>query len=88
METKCPKCKVRFPENLVKPMLIAGPDGQSVMDRCPICALQDRNEIHGLGKETPFGSQRADEMFKQSVEHLQKQTKPIDAWVYAVYKKL
>lgn len=40
------------------------------LDTCPICALRDRNQIHGVPRETPFTGTMAHAMFLQAVEHL------------------
>lgn len=70
---KCSQCKRRFPIELIQPMttIVRGELQQMVI--CPLCALENRNAIHGLPPDTPFEGPMAAELHRRAVAHLEKQ---------------
>jgi hypothetical protein len=39
---------------------------------CPICALKQRNEMHGLPKSTPFHGETARDMYDEAIQYLKE----------------
>lgn len=64
--TKCQKCKQKYPDHLVQP-LISPPEPPRLL--CAICALRTRNEKCGLPAGTPFQGEMAVEMYEETVEY-------------------
>jgi len=44
---------------------------------CPICALEMRNALAGLPKDTPFTGTMANEMYEEALEERRKHEKAI-----------
>ncbi len=52
---RCPQCKQKYP-------------GEIMMGGvCPICALKNRNETHGMPANTPFQGEIASDLHAQAV---------------------
>jgi hypothetical protein len=66
-EGSCMRCGI-VPKNeyLIQPLIFNG--GYILV--CPICALDLRNQIHGLPKGTPFQGPIAQEMYEEMLEEL------------------
>jgi len=63
----CEICGREFPGHLLAPLVVSGKGTQTV---CPICALRQRNLIHGLPKGTPFQGEAAQVMHAEAVGYL------------------
>lgn len=53
---RCELCTIEFPEHLIEGLVLGD---RVVPDCCPICALEEINEAHGLPYGTPFGGEQA-----------------------------
>lgn len=59
----CQVCDAEFPDHLIAPMLTTRGNFQQI---CPLCALQIRNQQHGLPPDTPFTGTIAGEMWEEA----------------------
>ena len=61
---KCDKCRRKFPDRLIAPFMSS--EG-NIKRACPICALEARNRIHRLPKDTPFAGTMANKMYEEAI---------------------
>jgi hypothetical protein len=66
---KCPECEIDYPEEYLNPLFIGTSATKPI---CAICALEWRNEHHGMPKNTPFTGTRAQELYEMAVKHRKK----------------
>ena len=62
----CEVCKQKFPDGCCAPLL------GDVIYRviCGVCALKERNTIHGLPLTTPFQGEEAQATYERAARHL------------------
>jgi hypothetical protein len=65
---KCPLCGIQFPDHLVQPLHV----GDKALVVCPICALEEINELHGLPYGTPFRGTQAKNDYEEAWNFLNK----------------
>ena len=71
-EILCARCKRVFPATILTIMRI---DGSYTPPICGICALEIKNQIHGLPANTPFQGEIAQDMVDHAEEYLFEQVK-------------
>jgi hypothetical protein len=64
----CPNCHNTFPSRLFAPMMTSA----GAVTLCPICALEVRNELHGLPEDTPFQGEVARAMYEEALTYVKK----------------
>lgn len=70
--TKCTKCKLDYPDNLVSD-LVSSFKGQLTHTRlCAVCGLLASNATMGLPLDTPFEGTIAKQMYKEAVKYKAK----------------
>lgn len=65
---QCPRCSKNFPAHLIQTMFTS--NGNFVV--CPICALQIKNEVHGLN-DNAFVGKKANKMLIEARKFLKRQ---------------
>lgn len=64
---RCSRCRRTFPAGLVHEMFRF--PGRSAR-LCGVCALKERNAMHGLPPSTPFAGGQAQAVYEQTVAYL------------------
>ena len=67
MET-CNECNKTFPAWLIHPLT----SSNGTCYQCPICALKEINELHGLPEDEPFFGETANYMWEEATKHLKE----------------
>ena len=67
MSDTCTLCHRKFPEGCCAPYFASGRATQVV---CGVCALQERNALHGLPANTPFQGEMAQMTYENAARHL------------------
>ena len=63
----CALCKRQFPDGCCAPYFASGRATEVV---CGVCALKERNALHGLPSNTPFQGEMAQMTYENAARHL------------------
>lgn len=63
---KCERCNKDFPAELIKQTV----SSEGNFTSCPICALKERNKVHGMPKDAPFSGELASLLYGTAVQWL------------------
>lgn len=80
---QCPTCNKNLPDECFSDLVI----NTTRVCCCAVCALQKKNEAHGLPKDQPFEGEQAHAMFAKAVRHLEKTNQHIPKWAKRVLWK-
>ena len=70
-KTKCTRCDKTFPDHLMQSLFTSGKGYESM---CPICALAQMNEVHGMNR-TEFSGEMANQLLYEARGLLKKTPK-------------
>lgn len=65
IKKNCTVCHRLFPARLIQ-NFFSSSEGNRWL--CPICALEKRNEIHGLPPNTPFEGEQAQALYEEAIQ--------------------
>lgn len=65
---RCTNCGIKYPENLVQPLVFTLENNLRMMNLCGICALKITNEIHGIKRKRFASGSQAEKARKAAIE--------------------